>query len=488
MHEHPSYFIIIIDIFIGVRVLTSTSMQAFETYAQQIIKQEQIPGVGIGINEQGTTTYDHGFGYRNIAKNKPVTNDTIFGIGSMTKSFTCVAIMQLQEAGKLSVHDPVIKYLPKLRVPHPTYGEKITIHHLMTHTSGIPPLKSHVYARKRSVDQDPAAKDYGLNLVNNQGRPIDTYDDLIQYLADESYKLLGKPGTEYSYANDTYGLLAAIIEKVSEQTYDEYLKTNIFQPLKMTRTFILLDELENFDNITELYIKKQSDDNPTVYAAPVWWDAPALRATGYIKSTVTDILNYLNSLLGIANNPAILSQESIDQLFHPHVEYEPGKYYGYGFRITPNYTDGITLIEHGGGLKGVSSMMCLIPEKQLTATILTNLSSVPADRILLGALNNRLGKPFDYKRIEYKTTPLKAEKLENYAGTYASEEGMKVTFSIKNEQLMIKEKTEDIPLSYMGNNEFFIPENNQYVRFIKNKHGNIERVFYKHRQINKITT
>src|SRR5690625_2957109 len=147
-------------------------MSTFEHQAKQLIEKEQIPGVSLALNEDGTRIYEQGFGYRHVENQLPVTPDTVFGIASMSKSFTCVAIMQLQEAGKLTVHDPVIKHLPNFRLPYPSYAEQITIHHLMTHTSGIPPLKTHVFARKRSIDQDPAAKDYGLNLVDNEGDEI----------------------------------------------------------------------------------------------------------------------------------------------------------------------------------------------------------------------------------------------------------------------------------------------------------------------------
>jgi len=177
-----------------------TDIATYEANAKKVIETEQIPGASVAIAINGKRKYEHGFGYRHVDKQLPVTAETVFGIASMTKSFACVAIMQLQEAGKLSVHDPVVNYLPNFHVPESTYTNKITIHHLMTHTSGIPPLKTHVFARKRSIDQDPAAKDYGLNLVDNEGEAIDTFDELIDYLGSTDYELLGEPGTEFSYS------------------------------------------------------------------------------------------------------------------------------------------------------------------------------------------------------------------------------------------------------------------------------------------------
>jgi len=466
-------------------IVQQRGMSSFEKHAQKIINQHQIPGVGLGINIDGKRVYDKGFGYRDVEQQLQVTEDTVFGIASMTKSFACVAIMQLQEAGKLSVHDPVKTYLPNFRVPHPTYTDQITIHHLMTHTSGLPPLKTHVFARKRSIDADPSAKDYGLTLTDNEGDPIDTFDELIDYLANADYEMLGEPGTEYSYSNDTYGLLGAIIEKVSGESFEDYMQDHIFKPCGMTRSFILLDELENFkDNMTELYVAKQSENGTTVYAAPLWWDAPAMRAAGYIKSTVNDILKYLNSFIDDGDG-TILSQESIKQMFYPHVEYEPGKFYGYGFRVTPNYVNGMTLIDHGGGLKAVSSMMCLIPEKGMSGVVLTNLSGVPAGDILLGAVNQTIDQPFDYLPRHFEEESISQEALKAMTGTYKSGEGMKVTFIIDDEKLAIQSNAKVEHLRYVGEHMFVQPSSDRIIRFITNDDGEINRVFYQSRQIYK---
>lgn len=461
-------------------------MSPFEKNAEQVIDNHHIPGVGLGINVKGKRVYDKDFGYRNVEHEWSVTPETVFGIASMTKSFTCVAIMQLQEAGKLSVHDPVTTYLPNFRVSHPTYTEKITIHHLMTHTSGLPPLKTHVFARKRSIDQDPSAKDYGLDLTDNEGDPIDTFDELIDYLANAEYEMLGEPGTEYSYSNDTYGLLGAIIEKVSGKMYEDYIHDHIFNPCGMTNSFILLDDIEQVKDITELYVAKQTDGETTVYAAPLWWDAPAMRAAGYIKSTVNDILKYLDSFHINQADEAILSDDSIKQMFSPHVEYEPGKFYGYGFRVTPNYVDGMTLIDHGGGLKAVSSMMCLIPEIGLTGVVLTNLSGVPAGDILFGAVNHLIDQPFNYSPLHFEDETISKDDLEPLTGTYESGEGMKVTFVVDHNKLAIQSTTTVEHLRYVGQHTFIQPSSDRIIRFITNDDGHVNRVFYQSRQIYKL--
>ena len=215
-----------------------------KTYANKLVEENHIPGVGVGINKNGERLYEKGFGHRDVENGLEITPDTIFGIASMTKSFTCVAIMQLQEAGKLSVHDKILKYLPEFRTADMEKTKQITIHHLMTHTAGIPPISTHVFARKRSIDQDPSAKDYlDLDLVNNTGRAIDTYDDMFDFIAELNYQPLGSPGTSFSYSNDSYGLLGVIISRASGQSYEDYVTENILKPAKLERTFFDLDEI-----------------------------------------------------------------------------------------------------------------------------------------------------------------------------------------------------------------------------------------------------
>ncbi len=123
------------------------SMESFEVAANKVIEEQKIPGFVVGVSKDGKRLYDQSFGYRDTEEQYSVNADTIFGIASMTKSFTCVAIMQLQEEGKLHVHDPVITYLPSFKTPHAENTKEITIHHLMTHTAGLPPLPSGSYQR-----------------------------------------------------------------------------------------------------------------------------------------------------------------------------------------------------------------------------------------------------------------------------------------------------------------------------------------------------
>ncbi|NRR02204.1 beta-lactamase family protein [Brevibacillus sp. RS1.1] len=116
------------------------SVSALEAFVQQFMQKEKVPGLSIGISRDGETIYQKGFGVTDLGTNQPVTPETIFGIASVTKSFTAAAIMQLVAEGKLSVDDPIRNYLPDLQGKGDIHTDKITIHHLLSHTSGVPPL------------------------------------------------------------------------------------------------------------------------------------------------------------------------------------------------------------------------------------------------------------------------------------------------------------------------------------------------------------
>ncbi|QTD43096.1 serine hydrolase [Sporosarcina sp. Te-1] len=453
-----------------------------EQYAMEWIEKELIPGAMIGISQNAVPVFEKGFGFRNVEAQLPVTADTVFGIASMTKSFTCAGIMKLQEEGKLSVQDSIVTYLPELKGSSKQV-EQITIHHLMTHTAGYPPLATHVYARKNSIEQDPSAKDYGLDLLNNPGPHIETYDEMLAFMANDDFKWLGAPGDYYSYSNDSYGLLGVIIARASGQSYEAFIEENILIPAGMTRSFFDMKRLDELDDVTTLYMKAK--DGSHVYEAPLWWDAPSMRAVGYLKSTVHDILLYLEMYMneGTVEGVRILSKESIEQMMTPHMEYEPGKCYGYGLRIIPDYF-GSKLISHGGGLKGVSSYMCAIPDKKLSGVILTNVADVEAGDLLMDALNKVEGRPYDVSPFTYDTVPVTEQELRKFEGVYISGEGMNVEVAIRDGQFGLESNGFFRPLRCIGKNVFMGTEDNSDIlQFIENASGEIERIVYGGRHI-----
>lgn len=423
--------------------MTKPNWQDFEEFVTRYVAAYGVPGIAVGVAHRGEIVYFHGFGSRDREKLLPVTADTVFGIGSITKSFTAMSIMQLVEQGKLATTDPVRTYLPELRIGKGDIAEKITVHHLLNHTTGTPPLPSLMHCLLTSIRADPAMVGTPAAARFADAKSLETYADLAEYLSGLDIVPIGNPGALFSYWNDGWALLGEIIARVSGQPYEEYVTEHILQPAGMTRSTFDVESLLAMDDVATLYAGKPGSDAPEdVAASPAWLDSKAMCAAGFLKSSVTDMLRYLDIYRsgGMADGglDRIVSQESLVRMTTPYIGLGGGSSgYGYGLRMTPNY-HGVTLVEHSGGIKGVSANVIWVPQLELTSVLLSNLGGVPSGSIHLGAVNAFLGLPAQTRRIEWQEYIPQPERLPLYAGKYASGEGALARVQTDGGQLLIE--------------------------------------------------
>ena len=262
-----------------------------------------------------------GYGIADRKRGLVATDQTLFQLASVTKQFTAAAILKLEMAGKLRVSDPVTRFFADV----PADKRAITIHQLLTHTSGLP--------HRVGTCSLPAAE-------------TDRDDYVRQVLAAD---LHSSPGEAYLYSNDGYGLLGAIIERASGTTYEHYLRASLFTPARMTRTgysfddATLADAARGYDREDEY----TGNLNPAFRNAsgPAWCN----RASGGLLSTAGDMRRWLAALRGTG----ILSRKAKNALFHPHVPESPeaASFHGYGWALftTPRQT---RLAAHDGSLSG----------------------------------------------------------------------------------------------------------------------------------------
>ena len=461
-----------------------------EQYCREIVEKYKIPGVAMGLAKDEELLWEKGYGYRDVEKELALTIDTVFGIGSITKSFTCVAIMQLQEAGKLSVHDPVINYLPEFKTPDENQTDRITIHHFMTHTAGLPPLPTLFSALKKSMENDSKLETDSEEDALAQLPVIETSDELLAFMAASSYELLGAPGQEFSYSNDCFALLGAIIERVGGQTYEAYVKEHILEPIGMNNSVFHLEELSAHEDVATLYNSRKQDGETIIFASNNPWDAPAMRAAGFLKSTVKDMLKYTEIFRngGKFGDRQVLSHDSVEQMMTPFIEWSPGRYYGYGVVVIPDFF-GYKLVEHSGGIKGVTAQMNIIPELGLTGIGLANLGSVPTAKLLTSTFIDYLGKPFTATPMQVEEIAVAADMLQGYEGRFASGEGMKFAFHVEDGKLVISsEEFSALPLKPIGDDSFLLEllEAETTIRFVRNEEGAVIRVAFGSRQIPKV--
>lgn len=469
----------------------TTGIREFEQYCDRLLTKYKVPGFAIGLVKNGEWMYEKGFGFRDMEEELELSSDTVFGVGSITKAFTAVAILQLQEKGKLSVNDPVTKYLPEFKLPNEAQTEQIMIHHFLTHTSGLPPLPTLMGAVKRSMEKDPTFED-NQQQENplNQIQPIDTHEALMDTIAKADFTSLGAPGTEFSYSNEAYALLGAVIERISDEPYEQYVRENILEPASMYNSGFQLEDLKGHDDIAVLYDMQKKDNEEIVFRSNNPWDAPAMRAAGFLKSTVNDMLKFMEIIRndGKVGSVRILSPESVRAMTTPYISCEHGTYYGYGLMIIPDFF-GYKLIHHGGDVKGVTAQMNILPELGLTGVSLANLAGAPSSKLLFSAFASCLGKPIDASHVHAQPVDLALESLKEFAGTFLSGDGMKGEFYVEDEKLhFVIAGLLDTDLKPIGNDLFLFQmrEMDFTVRFVRNGDKKIHRVAFASRQMPKV--
>jgi CubicO group peptidase (beta-lactamase class C family) len=441
-----------------------------ERFAADTMAEHRIPGLSLAVAQDGETVYAKGFGYRDREAGLPATPETIYGIASCTKSFTAVGIMQLQEAGRLSVHDPVVRHLPEFRTPDPAAAQGITLHHLLTHTGGLPPLPSRALALARATARDPDAKP-----ADRGGHPpIDTFEQLMEYIAACPFDLLGPPGTLFSYCNDGFALLGAIIERVSGRPYVAYVRDHILHPAGMQDTTFSVAAVCENPAATILYAPRGQAE---AVRSPAWEDGPVWDPPGGLKSTVRDLLRYLEIYRtgGKVGDARILSPESVRAMTTQHVAmaraghppFPPGAGYGYGLSVR-HRPDGVTLIGHGGGRKGVSAHVLVAAATGVTGAVLSNLAGVPSAQVLEAAVDGQMGLPVPAEPFRAPAYACPPDRLAAYAGEYRSGEDARVTVAVEDGTLIVVAQGERQRARPVAEDTFVVREGRMqaFVRFL----------------------
>lgn len=444
-------------------------------YAARLMDEARMPGLAVAVALGGTPVFAAGFGLRDMEAGLPVTPDTVFGGASTTKSLTCVAILQLEEAGVLAVTDPVTRHLPEFRLPDAAHTAAVTIHHLMTHSSGMPPLPSRYWAQKRGMAGSNTPEKAPDWVPDHDA--IDTPEALMAYIAAYGdaggFALLGPPGTHFSYGNDGYALLGAIIARVSGQPYEEYVQAHILDPAGMTHSTFSLDHLATFRDVTRLYALRGegyisgNGGAGELFAVSQFLDAPLWSAPGRLNSTAHDFLRYLEVFRtgGTVGGARLLAPESARRMMHPHMPTNvPGEAYGYGLSVARQ--GGLTVVGHGGGRPGISAHVMAVPELGFTAVALGNLAGVPVAKSLHAALHGVRGLEVDapIPGPPEEATAHTPESLARYVGEYRSDEGARVVVALMEGALHATTAGSTTPLRPVRPHAFMAGE--MYHRFL----------------------
>jgi len=312
---------------IAILAMQSTYSQSLETQIDSVLttvfKASEEPGAVFLVAKDGEPIYRKAFGQANIELDVKMNPENVFQIGSMTKQFTAMAIVMLEEQGKLNVNDTISNYIPD----YPN-GSNITIHHLLTHTSGI--------------------KDFTkMKTIMTIAKKDQTPKELVDFFKDEPVDF--KPGEQFSYNNSGYVVLGYIIEIVSGKTYEDFIEQNIFKKLGMNNSRYASDR-EIVKHRAYGYHNRGAFTNKMQVSLSIPY------ASGSLMSSVDDMLKWQNAI----NDNVLISEKAKEKLFTIYT-LNNGKSINYGYGWHLKDIDGVATREHGGSIFGFKSMGVYVP-------------------------------------------------------------------------------------------------------------------------------
>ena len=357
------------------------------------------------VAEKGKVIYEKSFGLANEKTQQKLDKNTVFELASVSKQFTAMGIVQLEKEGKLSYNDPLTKYFPEL-----SFYKPITIDNLLHHTSGLPDYMS-------LFDKNWDKKKFATNK------------DVVEMLAKYKPERLFVPGDKYEYSNTGHALLGLIIEKVSKQSYGDYLNKKIFKPLGMANTRVYRSRYkpEKISNYALGYVvdslgnKKLLDDLGKEYYT---YYLDGIVGDGMVNSTTGDLLKWDRALYG----DKLVNQKDKDLIFSSIVTKDnKDTRYGYGWAIDTKYPFG-KIANHSGGWAGYITFIERDLDYDKTIIILQNNDSEAASSPVKQLRN-----------ILYDIKPIKVDlaTLQKYSGKYTKKNSKTFEVFFENNKLYV---------------------------------------------------
>lgn len=406
----------------------------------------RLPGLSLAIVEGGDVVYRRGYGFRDWSAGIAATPATLYAIGSVTKSFTCLALMQLQERGLLSVEDPVDKYLDFHIRPR---GGTVRLKHFMSHTSGIPALGFAEHVIRQTI--------HPRSFLLTVGGP----EDMLAFVHDAGDWVESAPGERWFYLNEGYVLLGAVIAAVSGMSYGDYVRRHILEPLGMHRSYFARADVEGDPDAA---IPSVFDQDGGYHASEYAWGK--ITSEGGLISNVDDMALYVRMYLAggkTRHGERIASCESLAEMSKPRIATPPEHYpplsgndaapdrnptwYGYGLRMTPLL--GRTVVGHGGSVLVATAEMAFLPEQGLGVVVLTNASGYPCSQIAHYAMAASLGA--DPDELPFAQAERRLSALE---GTYETYKGT-VRVTVKRRGSFLTAETHD---PYVPQTTILVPD------------------------------
>lgn len=420
--------------------LAATVLATTPAYAQDparmdaVVRDDADKGEFMGavlVARDDAVLLDKGYGSANLEWNIPNDGATKFRLGSVTKQFTAVAILLLQERGKLALDAPVKTYLPDA----PAAWDKVTVRHLLTHSSGIPNFTN--------FPDYPATKTLPA-----------THASLIARFRDKPLEFA--PGTKFAYSNSGYILLSAIVEKLSGQSYGTFVADNLFKPLGMADT--------GYDNSATILPRRAAGYAPAkqglVNADYVSMTIP--QGAGGLYSTTRDLLKWQRGLFG----GKLLKPASLTAFRTPYKD-------NYALGVIVQSKDGVTTIAHDGGIEGFNTSLAYDPDRKITVVVLGNLNGPAPGKLSQSLLTLARGGTVTLPS-ERKAATVAPDQLAEYVGVYELAPTFALTMRIKDGKLMTQATgQQEFELFAESKDRFFLKVVDAQVEFTRDASGKV---------------
>jgi len=381
---------------------------SIEAYGQTVeekidfLIKAKLPPYGSGITaiivQKGKTIYHRAFGKADVELDVDMRPDQVMPIGSITKQFTACAVLKLAEEGKLNLDDEITKYLPG----YPTQGQKITIEHLLTHTSGI----------KSYTDLPEWTAEFWKKDL--------TPAEMIDFFKRDQLDFM--PGEKFYYSSTNYFLLGVIIEKVSGKSYGEYISDNFFKPLGMNQS--------RYDSQSAIIPGRASgyelSGRTLRNARPISASQPF--AAGSLLSTVADLAKWYRAVF----SHRVISAESLKKAHTAH-RLKDGSSTGYGFGWIIAERFGKPTVEHGGAMSGFQAKDLYFPEEDLFLAMFSNCLCFKPDALVQQMAAIVLGVSMELKEVK-----LERRQMEKLLGRYELNASLTLTVNLEGEQLFVE--------------------------------------------------
>ena len=410
--------------------LAQDSIPRMEQVVRSYVDAKQFMG-SVLVDLDGKTLLSKSYGSANLEWDIPNSPSTKFRLGSITKQFTAACILLLEERGKLKVEDPVKKYMPDA----PAAWDKVTIFNLLTHTSGIPSFT-------------------GFPDYHSTEAIATTPEQLVARFRDKPLEF--QPGEKWNYSNSGYVLLGYLIEKISQESYRQFVQENIFNPLRMKDS--------GYDSNSEIILHRASGymPGPKGMTNAGYIDMTIPLSAGALYSTTEDLLRWEQGLM----SGKLLNPSSIEKMTTPFKN-------DYAFGLGVHTANGHRLIDHGGGIEGFNTFLAYYPEDKLTVVVLANLNGQAPDAIAskLAAVAHGENVVLPSERKEVTVSPA---ILAKYVGTYKLMPDFDIVMTLEGGQLMTQATGQPkFPLFAESETKFFLKVVDAEVEFFKNDKGEV---------------